>query len=178
MTGKHYHLNKFQIINYTQSVFDDLIKLCGSTNDKDFFVKETDKWSVAENLEHLSLSLKKSWQALFLPKIILRWKFSKPSRASYTYEELHDLYLQKLREGAKASKSYIPLVQKSETSKEAVITRFEYIANKYLDRLKYYWEDEHIDRYQIPHPVLGPITTRELFYFNMFHTTHHHKAMK
>jgi hypothetical protein len=178
MTGKHYHLNKFQIINHTQAVFDDVVKLCRFMSDKDFFAKEHNKWSVAENLEHLSLSLKKSWQALFLPKIILRWKFSKPSRESYSYEELMDMYYQKLTEGAKASKPYIPVIQKTETTKDELITRFEHIANKYLNRLKYYWEDEHIDNYQIPHPVLGSITTRELLYFNMFHSTHHYKAMK
>jgi uncharacterized damage-inducible protein DinB len=177
MTQRNYHLNKFQILKHTENLFSEITDLCNETDDQRFFAT-SEHWSVAENLEHLTLSLKKSWLALYVPKFISRWKFSKPTHSSLTYEELQRAYYQKLEEGAKASKAYIPVLDLQKDTKEKMIARFETAANKYLDQLKYYWEDENIDLYHFPHPVLGNITARELLYFNMFHTTHHYRAMK
>ncbi len=177
MTQRNYHLNKFQILKHTENLFSEITDLCNETDEERFFAK-ADHWSVAENLEHLTLSLKKSWLALYVPKFISRWKFSKPTHSSLTYEELQQAYYKKLEEGATASKPYVPVLDLQKETKEKLIAKFEVTANKYLDQLKYYWEDENIDLYHFPHPVLGNVTARELLYFNMFHTTHHYRAMK
>ena len=177
MIAKRYHLNKFQILNHAENTIEDILKQCRQMDIQEFFYK-SEQWSVAENLEHLALSLHRSWLGLFAPKFFIKWKFGKPNHESLTYEELIEVYYKKLEAGFVQDKRYAPLVKQENGAKEKLITRFEQTAKKYLDQIRYYWEDENMDDYQLPHPVLGMITVRELLYFNLFHNTHHYKTIR
>jgi hypothetical protein len=177
MPPKNYHLDKFHIISSSETIVAEIIKHCKQMNDAHFFHHE-DKWSAAENLEHLRLSLSGSWKGLFIPKLISRMMFGKPDHESAPYEVLEERYKQKLKEGAKASKEYIPHVVAKNINKEKLMERFEQTANRYLNEIRYYWEETNIDKYHFPHPVLGKITARELMYFNIFHSWHHFNAMR
>ena len=73
-----------------------------------FFQKKGSKWSVAENVRHLSLSAKPLNLALSLPKIILKLLFGKPYRPSYPYDEIVKRYHQLLTDGAVATGAYVP----------------------------------------------------------------------
>jgi hypothetical protein len=35
------------------------------------------------------------------------------------------------------------------------------------------WREEDLDRYRLPHPVLGLVTVREMLMFTLFHFDHH-----
>ena len=35
------------------------------------------------------------------------------------------------------------------------------------------WSEKALDRYQLPHPLLGNMTTRELLFFTVYHNAHH-----
>lgn len=37
--------------------------------------------------------------------------------------------------------------------------------------------DEILDTYQIPHPIIGLISVREMIYFTLYHYKHHLKAI-
>lgn len=177
MIAKRYHLNKFQIISHAENTIEDILKQCKPMDEHLFFYK-SEQWSVAENLEHLSLTMNKGWLSLFTPKIILKWKFGKPERPSYSYEELVQLYYQKLEAGYETEKRFVPLITEEKDAKQRLIARFEQIANKYLDQLRYYWEDETMDQFQVPNALFGFVTIRELLYFNLFHNTHHYKTIR
>lgn len=177
MIAKRYHLNKFQILNHAENTIEDILKQCYQMDEHLFFYK-SEQWSVAENLEHLCLSLHRSWLGLFAPKFLLKWKFGKPTHKSLTYEELIEVYYNKLENGFEQDKRYDPVVKKEKDTKGKLISRFEQITKKYLDQIRYYWEDENMDDYQVPHPLLGMITIRELMYFNLFHNTHHYKTIR
>jgi hypothetical protein len=177
MTVKNYHLDKYHIISSTESIVEEIVRSCHSMKDEYFF-KSNGHWSVAENLEHLRLSFYRSWQGLFLPKFILNWKFGKPTHDSLPYEELQEVYREKLSQGAKAGKRFIPKIKTGSNSKDELIEQFRHTTTRYLNEIRYYWEDEHIDRFQLPHPVLGLITARELMYFNIFHCWHHFSTIR
>jgi hypothetical protein len=177
MAAKTYHLDKFHIISSTESIVDEILRLSKGMNEERFFHKNG-KWSVAENIEHLRISFFKSWQGLFLPKFIIRLQFGKPDHESIPYEELMEVYNQKLVNGAMATKTYIPKINTTQTSKEKIIEDFERSITRYLNEIRYYWEDHHIDKYQLPHPLLGKITARELMYFNIFHCWHHFRTLR
>lgn len=176
MPAKNYHLDKFHIISSTEAIVEDIVKLCRNMNNETFFYSNG-KWSAAEHLEHLRLSFHKSWQGLFIPKFISRMMFKKPQEAPLPYEELQEKYELLLARGAKATKEYIPNLN-NKRSKDEIIERFKHTANRYLNQVRYYWEEENIDQFQFPHPILGNITARELMYFNIFHSWHHYRSMK
>jgi len=35
------------------------------------------------------------------------------------------------------------------------------------------WDEAALDRYQLPHPILGKLTVREMLYFTLYHLGHH-----
>ena len=144
----------------------------------DHFFHHDGKWSNAENLEHLRLSFAGSWKGLFIPKLISKMMFGKPVDPSRPYEVLEETYKQKLKNGAKATKEYIPVLERDKSSKDELMERFANTTNRYLNEIRYYWEDSNMDKYQFPHPILGNITARELMYFNIFHCWHHFKTMR
>ncbi len=177
MPAKDYHLDKFHIISSTEQNVEEIVRLCKMMKSEHFFHADG-KWSVAENLVHLQLSLSKSWQALFVPKFIAKWMFGKPQHTSLPYEQLMEVYDAKLQAGAVATKAYIPLLVNNKKSKEELIEQFEHVVNRYLNEIRYYWEETNMDKSQYPHPLLGKITARELMYFNVFHCAHHFRTMR
>ena len=40
------------------------------------------------------------------------------------------------------------------------------------------WKDVDLDRYLLPHPLLGKITLREMLYFTTFHIQHHQQTIE
>ncbi len=177
MAVKNYHLDKYHILSSTESIIEEILRSCQSMKDEYFF-KGNGQWSAAENLEHLRLSFAHSWQGLFLPKFLIKWKFGKPTHESLPYEELQEVYRSKLSEGVTAGKRYVPKIVAGKDTKEQLIDRFSQTTTRYLNEIRYYWEDELIDQYQLPHPVLGLITARELMYFNIFHCWHHFTTIR
>ncbi|MFN4286048.1 MAG: DinB family protein [Lacibacter sp.] len=177
MPVKDYHLHKFQILSSQESILDEIFRTANSVSEEAFF-KGNRLWSIAENMEHLRISFHKSWQLIFIPKFILKWKFGKPVHASLPYEQLEQVYRQKLAAGARAQGVYVPQLKPGQYTKAQLMERLRKSSNRYLDEIRYYWEDEHIDQYQIPHPILGTITARELMYFNIFHCWIHFNAIR
>lgn len=35
------------------------------------------------------------------------------------------------------------------------------------------WRDADLDRYLLPHPLLGKLTLREMLFFTLYHNYHH-----
>ena len=35
------------------------------------------------------------------------------------------------------------------------------------------WQENDLDRYQLPHPLLGKLTIREMLYFAIYHNLRH-----
>ncbi len=35
------------------------------------------------------------------------------------------------------------------------------------------WSEAALDRYRLPHPLLGKLTVREMLFFTLYHNAHH-----
>jgi len=53
-----------------------------------------------------------------------------------------------------------------------VLQRWQKVAAG-LDAVLERWDDKRLDRYQLPHPVLGKLTVREMLFFTLYHNKHH-----
>jgi hypothetical protein len=114
------------------------------------------KWTTGQQLEHLIKSVTPIILGLSGPAILLKVRFGTIKRAEMTFEELQDLYHQKLNEGAKASAPYIP--DPVPLSAKPSLLKSSEIGGK--------------------HPVLGMLSIRELLYFTEFHTLHHLESIR
>lgn len=143
-----------------------------SLSEEAFFIRKNDTWSPAEQVKHLELSVKPLILAFRLPGFMLRLLFGKPNRPSRTYEELLAKYHFKLGEGGKATSPYVPKILETGTGRNAVIADS---LKRHATMLKAAarYKDKDLDRYILPHPLLGKITLREMLYFTDFHILHH-----
>lgn len=138
-----------------------------------FYQKKDEKWSVAQNIQHLILSVKPLNFAFTLPNFALLF-FGKLNRDPRNYEEMVGKYHQKLVEGAVSTEQFTP--KDEDSNKEEIMKQFRTVNDTFLKKIDEFSEQD-LDKYLLPHPLLGKLTLREMLYFTIYHTLHHHKAI-
>jgi hypothetical protein len=168
-------MNKEEILQKLAEGFSLVDETLRKADNAIFYIRKDNKWSVAENCKHLSLSVKPLNTAFSLPNFALLF-FGKLNRPARNYDEMVEKYLQKLAEGAVATSQFVPEKISVENSKEDLIQELKKINDSFLKKVDDFTEDD-LDKYLIPHPVLGKLTIREMLYFTICHTLHHQKAI-
>jgi len=164
---------KNEIISATADVFQRFAQTCSSMDETVLFQKPGNKWSVAENVQHLVISTNTSTLAYNLPKFLVKWIGGTPNRNSRTYEEVKEKYYKKLSEGGQASGRFIPKPIEIKYGRQKLLDNWKKATVKYIDALAAKRSEADLDSYLVKHPLLGRITLRELCYFTIFHTEHH-----
>ncbi len=170
-------MTKIEVTSKLKDVVADYSKLCMNIQEPDYFAPAGEKWSVSENTRHLMLAVSPIILAFSLPKFILRMAFGKPNRNSRSFDELKAKYIVKLEAGGKASKPYVPNIQKVNVTKETEMKKFMLLHARFISKLDR-WKDVDLDSYLLPHPLLGKITLREMLYFTSFHIEHHQQTIE
>ena len=176
-------MTKTEIITAAENIFKQFSATCDAIDENIFYKRHEGKWSVAENIKHLILSINTTTLAYQLPRFLVRWVGGTPNRNSHTYDELLARYNKKLEEGAKASKryvpfSYVPSPSAKKYGKKILLTKWNKLTSKFIIALTVKRTEEDLDSYLVKHPLLGRITLRELCYFTIFHTEHHLHSIK
>ncbi len=133
-----------------------------------------DKWSVAENVEHLFLAVKPLVGLFGKPEIMLA-NWGKSNRPSGSYDQVVATYLEKV--GNVGVNAFITSPDNMTDSKQELIENLKAINNKLLVRVSLFTEQE-LDMYQVPHPLIGLLTCREFLYFTHYHTLRHCETIK
>ena len=141
-------------------------------SDKEFlYAPAPTKWTSGQQLQHLIMSVSPLVKALSLPTFALGLLFGKANRKSKSYEELVAKYNLKLQNGGVAPARFAPALpkpnQKTDLNKKLL---------KLVDKLCHQFSglsEAQLDKYILPHPLLGKITLREMFYFTIYHAQHH-----
>ncbi len=134
-----------------------------------------DAWSPADNVRHLTKSVRAVTRGLQAPKLLLLLRFGRPGHPSRTFEEVRDLYRARLAKGASAGRfapSGRPPSDVPEAAREEIMA-FHADAVGSLCRAIGRWSERSLDRRQLPHPLLGPLTVREMLLFSLYHNQHH-----
>lgn len=144
-----------------------------------FFRRIGSAWSPAETVRHLTKTTRPVVKALKMPRLLLRLLFGKATRASMTYDEFSARYLQALAEGGQAGR-FAPSSQSlddRQTWRTAIMRDFTDV-NAQLRSAIHRWPDTKLDRFQLPHPLLGKLTVREMLIFTLYHHRHHVAVVK
>lgn len=129
------------------------------------------KWSPAQHLEHIRVGLALTDKVLGLPPILLRWRFGRPNRPGRDYDALVARYREKLATGGRAPSRFVPGPVKG-----SGLPALNASIKKHVESLagrSSRWSDHRMDHFLVPHPLLGKITVRELFFFTTYHAEHH-----
>lgn len=139
-----------------------------------FFARIGESWSPAETVRHLAKSTRPVAKALRMPRIVLRCMFGKPERPSMTYDEIVTRYRALLAEGGQAGR----FAPSSRGSDREVIMNSFVEANRDLRTGIARWPESKLDAVQLPHPLLGKLTVREMLLFTLYHHRHHIEVVK
>jgi len=167
------YLTKEQIILAAEKIFRLFTQTCNTIDDLSFFQHPANKWSAAENVQHLVVSTNTTTLAYTLPSFVVRWVGGKPNRPSRSYEELVTKYKNKLAAGGKASARFVPKTISSSYGREKLMEQWQRATTRFIAALQNKTTETKLDDYLVKHPLLGRITLRELCYFTIYHTEHH-----
>ncbi|HXQ39180.1 MAG TPA: DinB family protein, partial [Anaerolineales bacterium] len=130
----------------------------------------------SDNIDHLIKSHKPITKALKLPKFTLLAMFGKPQKPSMTYGELCQIYRDELAKGAQASGRYLPdqdsPTGEVERKKKELLDQFSIASNELVSIVEK-WEEDELDGYLLPHPLIGKLTIREMLFFTIYHNLRH-----
>lgn len=141
-----------------------------SLSDVDFMFIHKDKWSAGQQLEHVYLCVAPFTYAL-ASKEFVEQKFGKVNRPIWSYEEVVIRYTNALQNGGKAPERFVPSMVE--------LNKKEELTNALKETLKVitqHWEnfsETELDTLMLPHPLLGNMTIREMFYLMSDHAIHH-----
>ena len=141
-----------------------------------FEATPNNKWSAGQNLDHLIRAIKPLQLAYGLPKFALLILFGKTNRPSRTFDELVTKYKTKLAAGGKASGPFIPPTIRFD-QKDELIKKYSLQKQRLINKIEKQSESD-LDKYILPHPLLGKVTLREMLYFTIYHNEHHLELLK
>lgn len=168
-----------QILATLQRVEEESVAYWSAFGTADFFAKIDGHWSPAENVRHLIKSIRPVTKALGMPRLVLWFMFGKPRRPSTPWAEIQTRYSGLLAAGADAGR-FAPSEREEpdlEAGKARIMGQFVQV-NRDLRAAIAKWNDRSLDRYQLPHPLLGKLTLREMLSFTAYHQTHHLDGVK
>lgn len=149
----------------------------GAFDTTTFFAKLGDAWSPSDNVRHLIKSIRPVTKALSTPRILLRVMFGTTRRQSSAYEEVRDRYIAipEKQAGAFAPSSH----QEADLDawRTSLLHQLEAV-NRELAAAAAKWSERDLDHYQLPHPLLGKLTMREMLFFTIHHQRHHIAGVK
>lgn len=163
------------IIIGIKTAFEEVKTQIEDIGNSNFNATIENKWSIAENFEHLIISAKPVASALKLPKLTFK-AFGTPNRPSEDFKGLVQKYQNKLNAGGKASGKYIPK-ENTQFTKNTMLENWVNISQKFGNRI-IKWSEKDLDSYLMPHPLIGKITVREMLFFTIYHTYHHLDLIK
>jgi hypothetical protein len=141
----------------------------------EFFESQATKWSPAEHALHLHKSVRPLVMALALPRLLLRLRFGAHRGASRTFSEVRDAYRARLALGY-GTNPYAPRPRDIPADANPWRRDIMHQWTESVDALAAgigRWNEPALDRYRLPHPLLGALSVREMLQFTLYHNAHH-----
>lgn len=170
-------MEKEAMIQLLQQNYAQLIEQVSQLNDRALVHAPGEKWNALQQVDHLIKSVAPVNRAFGLPSFILSWRFGVANRPSRTYDALVDRYHIKLQAGGRTSAPFVPAPDIVITEKEKLLRHLDKLIAQ-LARRVHKHKEYALDKYVLPHPLLGMITLREMIYFTAYHASHHGKSIQ
>jgi len=167
-------VTKLEILAALESNASSLADLFAAVPDARMFAGDSDHWSPAHHLVHLtrsSLAIRRGLGSEALPP--------HSTARSRAYAEVRD--------AAAASLSAAPKDRLLEMGRVVVVEpgarRDDLVsaflaASAELRAAAAAWDEQALDRHAMKHPLLGELTVREMLFFCVFHERHHAKGVR
>lgn len=166
-------MEKQELLNAFKDNHQKFTQFVDHLDPEKFVYTYHNKWSAGQQLKHVLLTLTP------FPKILpsqsyIAEKFGTIDRMTWNYETVLNNYLKTER---KAPAQFVPDGVITPDQKEEIIADIQHHIETITSLLSDYSE-EALDALCIPHPLLGKLTIREMFYLMSYHPLHHLKQIE
>jgi hypothetical protein len=145
-------------------------------SDSWFFTPQGNAWSPAVHYRHLRKSSTALLKGVRLPKLVLQLRFGRHRGPSRSFTELRKVYHDMIAAGAKAKGGFVPAEEATPSDpasrRQEILTRWTSVTIELTNAIAE-WDEPSLDTVQVPHPLLGDLSMREMMAFTVFHTAHH-----
>lgn len=166
-------MTKQELINEFVKNHLETISYINELNEHEFNYKKNGKWAAGQQLQHVLLTIKPFPKALSSKEFLLD-KFGKIDRPTWGYKTVLENYS---KTSLKASERFLPANEISFSQKKEIIAGIQATLKEIESVFNDYSEAE-LDTLLLPHPLLGKLTIREMFYLMSYHPLHHQKQIE
>jgi hypothetical protein len=132
-------------------------------------------WAPVDQVRHLTKSIRAVNQGLALPRPLLALFFGLGRGVTRSFPALRERYREVLANGGSAG-GYAPRAldpaEASEERRADIMSQHAAAVAKFATVIGG-WSERALDRYLLPHPLLGKLTVREMAQFTLLHNVHH-----
>lgn len=168
--------SKTTIINSLRNSVENFNELISKLNKEEFETNINNKWSAGQDLFHLIKLLRILNIAYLIPKPLLGLLYGINKDEQRSFGLLQSKYKKALANGAKSPSIYIPKPVLFE-NKISLLEKHQLLNEKFIEKINKH-TDAELDKFKLPHPILGKVSLRELVLFTTFHTIHHFELLK
>lgn len=167
-----------ELIQLNEDKFKNLFEFLEKHEDEKWNQGPEGKWTAGQHIIHLIQGAKPLNRALGLPMFVLWYKFGKANRPPRDYNTVKTKYETKL---AAAGNVLSPFSRNMPDTppegKQAIIDNLKREKNVFVKKVNKISE-KSLDKYLIPHPLLGRMLIREMVMWNAIHVDHHLDILK
>jgi hypothetical protein len=166
-------MKKQELISQFYQNHQELINYVSSLPAAAFTYSHNQKWSAGQQLKHVYLTLTPFPKALASKEHIAQ-NFGKADRPTWDYDTVLKNYH---KTSLQAPERFHPEALVGIEAKSQIITEMEETLAAIQNLLTTYSEEE-LDSLLLPHPLLGKLTIREMFYLMTYHPINHLKQIE
>jgi hypothetical protein len=165
-----------QIAAALRSLHEESVAYWNSLSPARFAEPLGNGWSASETVRHLTKSVRAVTVGLRLPRLLLAFRFGISRSPSRDYRTMREAYQARLSRGADAGR-FRPSGAAvdgttPEQAKQIVLSRHARAIDDIVEQSER-WPERSLDRYRLPHPLLGKVSVREMLFFTLYHNRHH-----
>ena len=168
--------SKEEIIAGLREASSEVITWISDQEASKFALAVDGKWTTGQQLDHMIKSIKPIAIYINNPRAVMRLTFGVSNRDTRTYADVVKKYNIKLGAGGVAPKRFAPK-EYSIDEKRALIDKYSEFSDKLVKRVNRLSEKD-LDKFVLPHPLLGKLPLREMMFFTIHHTYHHFNSLK
>lgn len=165
-------MTKQELIRTFCNNHQEVIEYVNSLTDDEFTYSHNNKWTAGQQYSHVCLTILPFPRALSSKEFILQ-KFGKINRSTWNYDLVIENYF---KTSLQAPQQFLP--EEVKPDQKATITTDIKKALFTIEQLLEQYTEEEFDTLVLPHPLLGDLTIREMFYLMGYHATHHLRQTK
>ena len=167
-----------ELIQVNKEKFQNLFDFLDSHESEKWAQGPEGKWTTGQHIMHLIQSARPLNRALGMPMLVLWYKFGKANRGPRTYDLVKDKYKTKLAAAGNVLSPFSRnMPETPPEGKQDIIAQLKKEKDILLKKINKISE-KNMDKYLIPHPLLGRMLIREMLMWNAIHVDHHLEILK